>query len=284
MTRDREPRRGMHSPEAFDHLRVSSDGLCWWCRERLATTGEHKFKVTDLGRLMADGSLVWVGDDRVREIRGKSNIKRDRFGIIKFPKSMCSTCNNVRSRPFDQAYSTFSGYLNSTWLRIMPGISFEEIYGDAWQSEALNLARYYAKHFGCRMVRSGLPVPSSLRAFLDGADDMQDAHMALVTTDSVHRNARKGLTLSGDFARADPDSMKFRGCVMAAYVGSIGVRYEWWEGERPDGWDSQFFQHPMPVINCFRDEKAVVDGITRQPGWFARFLQWLNRPPASGPS
>lgn len=192
---------------------------------------------------------------------------------------MCSTCNNDRSQPFDRAYSRFSDYLDKTWVRILPGIDFEEIYGDSWQNDTFNLARYYAKHFGCRMVRSGLPVPDSLRAFLDGADDMADAHMALVTTDSVHRVAGEGLTMSDDCVWTDPERTEFRGCVMAAYVGSVGVRYQWWaEGQKPEGWDSQFFHFPMPVINCFKDEQAVVESRTRRPGWFARFSQWLNRP------
>lgn len=266
-------------PGSLDHLKVSSDGRCWWCRERPATTGEHKYKQTDLARLMGDDSLIWVGDGDMREIRGKSGIKRDRYGVVKFPKSLCGACNNAHSQPFDRAYSTFSDYLDSTWVRILPGISFDEIYGDTWKKDTLDLARYYAKHFGCRMVRSGLPAPDSLRAFMDGAEDMPDAHMALVTTDSVHRIAGRGLTMSSDFAWTDPERTEFRGCVMAAYVGSVGVRYQWWaEGRKPEGWDSQFFHFPSPVINCFKDEQALMEGRTRRPGRFARFSQWLNRP------
>ncbi|SDS05214.1 hypothetical protein SAMN04489751_1113 [Brevibacterium sandarakinum] len=265
-------------PGALDHLKVRSDGLCWWCRERPATTGEHKYKQTDLTRLMRDDYLVWVGDEGMREIRGKRGIKRDRYGVVKFPKSLCGTCNNDRSQPFDRAYSKFSDYLDETWVRIMPGVPFEEIYGDTWTKDTLDLARYYTKHFGCRMVRSGLRVPESLRAFMDGATDMPDAHMALVTTDSVHRVASKGLTMSGDCVWTDPERTEFRGWVMAAYVGSVGVRYQWWaEGQKPDGWDSQFFHYPSPEINCFKDEQALMEGRTRQPGWFARMSQWLNR-------
>lgn len=267
------------SPESFDHLKVGTDGQCWWCRERPATTGEHKYKQTDLVRLMGDDSLVWVGNGGTREIRGKSGIKRDRYGVVKFPKSMCETCNNARSQPFDRAYATFSKYLYSTRVRTQPGISFKEIYGETWKKDTLDLARYYGKHFGCRMARSGLPVPASLREFLEGYEDMPDAHMALVTTDSVHRVADKGLTLSSDFVWTDRERTEFRGYVMAVYVGSVGVRYQWWaEGLRPKGWDSQFFQFPTPVINCFKDERALMEGKTKRPRWFARFSQWLHSP------
>lgn len=282
MTESAESPREMLPPEAFDHLKVAPDGLCWWCLERPTTTGEHKYKQTDLARLMGDDSLIWVGEEGIREIRGKNGIKRDRYGVVKFPKSMCDNCNNARSQPFDHAYATFSEYLDSTRVRILPGVSFEELYGESWRGDLLNLARYYAKHFGCRMVRSGLPVPDSLRAFLKGASDIPDAHMALVTTDSVHRRASKGLTLSGDIVWTDPDMTEFQGCIMAAYVGSVGVRFQWWApGQKPDGWDSQFFHYPNPVINCFKDEQALMDGQTRRPGWFARFSQWLNRPAES---
>lgn len=279
MDRGAAPSRITPPTGAFDHLKVRPGELCWWCQDRPATTGEHKYKRSDLARLMGDETLIWFGDGNMREIRGKGALKRDRHGVVKFQKSMCDACNNARSQPFDRAYDTFSTYLTSTQVRILPGVSFEEIYGDSWQVNTLALARYYAKHFGCRMVRSGMPVPGSLRAFLDGADNMIDAHMALVTTDSVHRVAGKGLTLSADFAAVDPEMTRFRSYVMAAYVGSVGVRYQWWsEGHKPAGWDSQFFHFPTPVLNCFKDEESLFAGDTRRPGWFARFSQWLNRP------
>ncbi|WP_132993678.1 hypothetical protein [Gordonia zhaorongruii] len=279
MTRNRGKSRNMPPLGAFDHLKVSPRPLCWWCLERPATTGEHKYKRSDLARMMGDDTLVWFGDRGMRELRGQGALKRDRYGVVKFQKSMCAVCNNTRSQPFDRAYDKFSDYLTSTRVRILPGIDFEEIYGASWQTDTLDLARYYAKHFGCRMVRSGMPVPKSLRTFLDGADDMPDAHMALVTTDSVHRVAGKGLTLSADFVTVNPERTKFRSYVLAAYVGAVGVRYQWWaEGQKPDEPGSQFFHFPMPVLNCFKDEKSLFAGVTRKPSWFARFSQWLSRP------
>lgn len=279
MARDTGTSWNMLPTGKFDHLKVKPGDLCWWCQARPATTGEHKYKRTDLARLMGDASLVWVGDGTTRDIRGKSGIKRDRYGVVKFPKFMCDTCNNAQSQPFDRAYDTFSTYLTSSRVRIMPGVSLGSLYGEPWKEGALNLARYYGKHFGCRMVRSGLPVPASLRAFLDGAEDMPDAHMALVTTDTVHRQAGKGLSMSSDYVTADPDLTHFRSYVMAAYVGSVGVRYQWWAGGgRPEGWDSQFFHYPSPILNCFRNEEDLMIGQSRRPGWFARFAQWLNDP------
>lgn len=156
--------------DAFAHLRVAPTGMCWWCQERPATTGEHKFKRADLTRLMADGRPLLWGDraGNLREIRGSSGVTRDRYGVVKFPKSLCEPCNNKRSKPFDNSYDVYSGYASRTWLRILPGVDFRQIFSDEWEEPTLNLARYYGKHFGCRMVRSGLPVPDSLRQFLTG--------------------------------------------------------------------------------------------------------------------
>jgi hypothetical protein len=122
--------------EAVSHLLVDADEMCWWCQTRPATTGEHKYKAADLTRLMGDDYLIW-GDDsgRIHEIRGKSGIKRDRYKVVKFPKSMCDTCNNARSQPFDRAYDVFSDYLYThRHLRLLPGVNFKAVYGESWET------------------------------------------------------------------------------------------------------------------------------------------------------
>lgn len=226
---------------------------------------------------MGNGDLLLWGDESdLREVRGKRGISRDRYGVVKFLKSLCDTCNNARSQPFDKAYDIYSRYVSRTWLRIMPGIDFREVFGTAWDEPTLDLARYYGKHFGCRMVRAGVPVPESLRTFLDGDRDMSDAHMALVTTDSIHKVYKSGLSISPDFVEADKTMTRFERYVLAAYVGSIGVRFEWRNGGIQER--SQFFHYPHPVINRFEDELAVVEGRTRRPGLLASLLQWTNRP------
>lgn len=264
--------------DAFAELRVPPAETCWWCQERPATTGEHKFKRADLTQLMADGDLLLWGDreGHVRQIRGARGVKQDRYGVIKFPKSLCEPCNNKRSKPFDNAYDVYSRYVRNTWLRIMPGVDFQDVFGTDWEVPTLNLARYYAKHFGCRMVRTGLPIPDSLRDFLDGATDMPDAHMALINTDAIHKMYKGGFSMSPDFVEADKNVSRFVRYVMASYIGAIGVRYEWVEVGFPER--SQFFHYPVPVINRFEDEIAVCEGRTRHPGWFASLLQWANRP------
>lgn len=62
---------------------------------------------------MGEGEgLVWFGDDDLhRDLQGKGALKRDRYKILKFQKSLCSTCNNARSQPFDRAYDKLADYL-----------------------------------------------------------------------------------------------------------------------------------------------------------------------------
>ncbi|MFE1545860.1 hypothetical protein ACFW61_36130 [Streptomyces microflavus] len=273
-----DSRGGFLSTDDVAHLLTTPDSLCWWCRNRQAATGEHKFKRSVLARLMGDGSdqvLMWGDGETLRELRGKSGITRDRYNVVKFPKSMCAPCNNGRSQPFDFAYDVYAEHLHSyALLRKMPVMDFTQIYGTNWQDGVVELARYHAKHFGCRMVRNGLPVPDSLRDFLNGAAEMPDAQMHVISTDTVHEKYKKGLSISPDFAAPNESGSAFSYYVMAAYIGSLGIRYEW----RADGEfseeSSSFFHYPQPVITHFRTEEDMAMRRPRKSGWFARLALW----------
>lgn len=266
--------------EAIDRMEpllVGIGGLCWWCRSRAATTSEHKFKSTDLARLMGDGDLLIWGDSEGnrREVRGKSGIKRDRHGVVKFPKSMCGVCNNDRSQPLDAAYETYSSYLAThRILRASPWMNMQAIYGDDWATGALSLARYHAKHFACRMADSRVPIPESLRAFLDGDHDMPDARMTLTETESVRRAYGRGYSLSPNLVAPDRQFTRFVYYVFVYYVGAFGVRYEWRADGILDNERSQFFHSPTPFINRFRTEDDVFSGNVRPPSRLARLIMW----------
>lgn len=278
---DKAPR--MLSPEEMAPFLQKFDGVCWWCRGAPATTGEHKFKRTDLADVMGDdGELVWGSrDGRRRDLRGPGALKRDRHGVIKFPKSLCDRCNNARSQPFDFAYDTFSNHLQQRSSGLRRRVDLREVYVDDWQSSTLNLARYYGKHFGCRLVRAGIPVPESIRTFLDGGEDLADAHMAIITTDTVREQYGSGLSISDDHVHMDQEITRITGSVMAAYVGSLGVRFEWREGwtheGKPEAWRSQFFHYPTPVIMRFRDGEAVCRAEARPLGPVSSAIRWVNR-------
>ena len=42
-----------YSRESVGHLLTEPGDNCWWCQVRPATTGEHKFKASDLARFVA---------------------------------------------------------------------------------------------------------------------------------------------------------------------------------------------------------------------------------------
>lgn len=260
-------------PDPHEHLLVARGNLCWWCQSRVANTREHKYKRSDLKRIKGPGSLTWVGEHRSQQI---NETQRDRYGLLKFEKSLCGYCNNTYSQPFDYAYEKFSKYLGEYAVHAVGAVSFEDVYGETWEQDVLNLARYYAKHFGCRLVSRRYPVPDSLRAFMNGATILPDANMSLVTTDSVRRVAKDGLTLGGDYAEADEDRTHFTTYVMASYVGSVGVRFQWWAPDAPTARQlPQFFDGPTAAVTRFADHSSVIRGIPRRPGFLTRLLRWL---------
>ncbi len=256
-----------YSRESVGHLLTEPGDNCWWCQVRPATTGEHKFKASDLARMMDDQGLVWLNTEgETRMLKGKGAIQRDRYGVVKFEKSLCAPCNNAASQPFDTAYERFSNYLAAHPQTYQDdGIPFQAVFGETWQDDLLNLARYYAKHFGCQMLRIGIGVPESLRAFLNGATDMPDCHMGLLTTDEIQRHPfGSGLSISPGVAFVDPARTELRGCVLASYVGAVGVRFEWNHQGFPDEHRSQFFHFPKPMINRLADDMAVFRGELKQ--------------------
>jgi hypothetical protein len=171
----------------FEYLLQPFNGICWWCRQRPADSREHKYKRSDLARMWEKEGLLWgTGDGETQLIRGIDRNRR-----VKFTKIMCSPCDNARSQPFDLAYAVFSDYVaaNHEKLWHQSGINFVDIYGGTWQSSQLDMAKYYGKHFRCRLVQAGLPVPDSLRAFLDGASDMPDIQFGLVSNEAIGRTS-----------------------------------------------------------------------------------------------
>jgi hypothetical protein len=153
----------------FEHLRQPHDGNCWWCGAK-ASTSEHKYKRTDLARLGAGGDLYWGGDP-TRPYIVKS-LRKD--PAVRFSKSLCAPCNNARSQPFDRSYDVYRDYVWNTLDRLWhrKRISMSDVYGHDWPERQMDLARYFAKHLGCRLVDEGLPPPMQMSKFLSGATSM----------------------------------------------------------------------------------------------------------------
>jgi len=112
--------------------------------------------------------LLWVDDaGNSRTIRGPDS------DVVKFEKSLCQNCNNARSQKFDLAYDLWIGYLRANYHQIIESrvIDLHDVVDAAESNFRLNLARYFAKHIGCRVADKAGKVPASLIAFLNGDSD-----------------------------------------------------------------------------------------------------------------
>lgn len=153
----------------------SQTATCWWCQQRPATTGEHKFKRSDLtrehggGELLGPQELVHYGSDRTRYL------KSTKSKPLKFRDSLCAYCNNTRSQPHDYAYDGFIDWLFAHEDAVLDGraIDLVEIFGSDWEAQGLNVLRYWGKHIGCRLMENDpehfyARLPAGLIPFLDG--------------------------------------------------------------------------------------------------------------------
>ncbi len=247
----------------FDHLRQPLTGLCWWCGAP-ATTSEHKYKRTDLQRMMRDGEhLIWGGDPQ-RPYSIKS-VRKD--PAVRFVKSLCEPCNTARSQPFDRAYDVYSNYirehLDSLWHE--DGMDMVAIYGEDWQMQQAYLARYFIKHFGCKLVEDGLTPPEQMADFLNGEATMPNVQLAFVARADLRALWEMwaadgldgyGLVLGGLYIGTSPDRLTLHHAVSTSYITYIGVRFAW-NLLRPVA-ESSFFPFPRPMINHFENEEGLM--------------------------
>jgi hypothetical protein len=172
---DREPANSERTTTVGDIRReVRSLGsevrLCWICGA-VADSREHKFKRSDLLRA-ADS---WSPSDQPSLLRGNrlTRIRGPNSNLVKFSSNICHDCNTTRTQPYDRAYEVFSNWVVPAGARLLDynELDFSEIYGSEFSHGVLSLLRYVAKHFGCRIVHEGSPLPSDLAAAL-GRDDL----------------------------------------------------------------------------------------------------------------
>ncbi len=248
-------RRDWASTDEIDRLRQDFDGICWWCRQHLADSREHKYKASDLRAMWDEGGLYWFGDGGSRHIGGKKAIQRDRHGVLTFPSSLCAACNNTSSQPFDRAYETYSKFVAAGGLARRKNVDFQQVFGEEAETARVDLARYFVKHFGCRMVADGFDVPSSMRDFLDGAPDMPDVHLGLARQGSLSELAKLGTFLhpTAGIGMLSDDRARLTGYVTGVFIGDVGVRFDWQASGFDSSWQS-FFLFRRAVINYFETE------------------------------
>jgi hypothetical protein len=144
-------------------------GACWWCGAK-ADSREHKWKKSEVTALYGSANsenypLFWVDDSGgTKEIQGPNS------SLLKFEKSLCQNCNSARSQPFDHAYDQWIHYLVANYDQIIESriIDFRNVVETGYEDFKLNLAKYYAKHIGCKVADGAGVVPASLIAFLNG--------------------------------------------------------------------------------------------------------------------
>lgn len=248
---------------------LDSQVTCWWCKERPADSKEHKFKASDLRRVMFKddpAAIVWMDDNGTRrDVKGCNAINRDRHRVLKFEPSLCEKCNNEHSQVFDLSYDKFAEYIATTpEIHDRGYVSFPDIFGGEWRSEMLNVARYSIKHFGCRMVSNGVPVPESMVNFLNGGAEMNDVRLNVVCNEQIRRGILPyELWISPHIGIQDEHTKEVVASTCAYYILGVGVRFEW--GGNPlangKGW-GQFFDFPRAHINYYLDDEAVTQRLT----------------------
>ncbi|UPK75698.1 hypothetical protein MU582_03375 [Nocardioidaceae bacterium SCSIO 66511] len=154
---------------------------CWWCGDP-ETTGEHKFKHSDLKRLarengQVDPTSVYKGGE------GYSGTLRSlkKGAGLRWEQSLCGACNNHRSQPFDIAYTRFSEYVweRQDHFEHCNTLDFNDVFGMSWSAQATNLARYLGKQLGCVLAEKGLPIAPSIIRFLNGDSGCSDVTFVL---------------------------------------------------------------------------------------------------------
>jgi hypothetical protein len=147
--------------------------LCWWCRN-VADSGEHKYKKADLVREFGKGPYIGA-NKLVRGISGElRSIQGPNSKEAKFENTLCQTCNNEKSQPFDVNYDIFTEYIRANEPKIIATrqFKFSEIYGNDWKNCRVNLLRYYVKHICCRLASAKILVRHEVISFLNGAQDL----------------------------------------------------------------------------------------------------------------
>lgn len=171
--------------------------------------------------------MVWGSGSESRSVNGPNSSR------LKYNANLCGRCNNERSQPFDMAYDRYSDFVwnNIDRLYQRRSLDMRDVYGGSWTGEVPQLARYFAKHLGCRMSDDGYQPPSSLNDFLNGAAMANNVEMTIFK-DAYLRRLRAATEITGLWMwPADGSVSKSRGRLTkyrsALSLGPIGVMVQW---------------------------------------------------------
>ncbi|NPC99125.1 hypothetical protein [Nocardioides sp. zg-DK7169] len=158
---------------------------CWWCGAA-ASSGEHKFKRSDLVRAFGDGA--WRGPTAVAHLADRVLAPQSsRAKGLKFEKSLCHSCNTARSQAFDRAYDALADYIRDSGDYVLSTgiLDWNDVFGDAWQDGMELLTRYWVKHIGCRLAQVGAAISPGMIEFLDGSSNLRHVQMGLEIREDV---------------------------------------------------------------------------------------------------
>lgn len=164
---------------------MTTESQCWWCGAA-ATSGEHKFKRSDLARAFGDGT--WRGPTAVAHVTDRVlSPQSSRAKGLKFEKSLCHACNTSRSQTFDRAYDTFADYVRGPGDHALETgtLDWVDVYGTDWQVHVELLTRYWVKHIGCRITDIGAAVSRELIDYLDGVAELKHVRMGFEIREDI---------------------------------------------------------------------------------------------------
>lgn len=212
---------------------------CWMCGA-VANSSEHRLKKADLVR--AYGRGPYSGPHRPLHVRaGKlTEIQGPNSRAVKYGALICETCNTTTTQPYDNAYDRLIEWLfhNEATLLGRRFINFADVFGPDFAPWQLNLYKYLAKSFGCRLVDAKQVVPDDIR----GLFDKEQFQTALRITFSVNEDIlampssdRDGFIGKGDLMamveRTDPSQIN--GFYFSEHVSWFTTHY--WYDLNPDG-------------------------------------------------
>ena len=222
--------------------------ICWICEKRPADTQEHAFKSSRIKKIWEAGGRQPLGtigsDGRFYKMSGPNH------GIFMFGKTICSYCNNQFSQPFDMAYDHFMDFIldDLEYFKNRRKFNWDEIFADT-PFDQRHLARYYVKHFGCKMYDAGYEVPEDLRLYLHDPE-MVHTFSLLLYKDYEHVQGRdpshpeEWFAPFSSYLEFVDDNEKRAGFVGCLQDGFIGVIFRW-EDEHiriPEQWCFGFQQ------------------------------------------
>ncbi len=106
---------------------------------------------------------------------------------------MCRSCNDRRSQPFDDAWTTLIRFVLSAEEAVLRArkIHLKEVYGEDWEKRGLDLIRFFVKQICCVIAeKADSEIPDELIAFLDGGSEPDSLRLQLAVDENAWQFTR----------------------------------------------------------------------------------------------